>query len=274
MQTGIVVLCLVSVVSTAAASRPCPVDIDCSGEVNVNDLLTLLAAWGTVDGPSDVNGSGLVDVNDLLALLAGWGDCLFDFGPPQSDEEAVQIGLEMLGPGGGLLVPQATYDRIVQDLAAIRAAAPGLASQSHTPAWAPDQVIVKVLHGLPRDEYNCLNVYYQMVDEDFLFTSGGGDWYVLTFAGRLNIEALAVIYAAAPEVEFAEPNGLFGGENFWEPTVLTAGKWRWDVDDGFWDCFDGCDCHRLYEFETSAGGAVELISYQEIGQPWCDFGGK
>ena len=47
-----------------------------SGAVDVPDLLTLLAAWGTtVVGPPDFSGNGVVDVPDLLALLALWGPC-------------------------------------------------------------------------------------------------------------------------------------------------------------------------------------------------------
>jgi hypothetical protein len=256
------------------AALPCPADLDCSGAVNVNDLLTLLADWGLSGTPSDLDGSGIVNVNDLLLLLADWGPCMFDFGPPVENDEALQIGLEMLGPGGPLTLAPALYARIDQDLAAIRAHTPALAGQTHSPAWLPNQLIVKVLTALPHTEYECLNVYYQVIEEEFLFSSGGGDWYVLTFAGPANIEALGPIYAAAPEVEFAEPNGLIGGENFWTPTILEAGKWAWDVDDGFLDCFDGCDCHRLYALETSESGGVDLISYQEIGQPWCDFGGR
>lgn len=223
---------------------------------------------------ADANADGEVDgrdVADFVAVLLDPASALFDYGPPPANAEAAQIALEMLGPEGPLLAPQDTYDRIVADLALIRAHTPALAPETHAPAWIANQILVKVTNGAPRDDYNCLNAYYQMVDEDFLFQSGGGTWYTLTFAGSLNVEALSVIYAAAPEVEIAEPNGLIGGQNFWVPTPQLSGLWRWDIDDGFHDCFDGCDCHRLYIFRTSAAGAVNLISYQEVGQSWCEF---
>ena len=111
------------------------------------------------------------------------------------------------------------------------------------------------------------NEQYQVVNLDNLF----GDWWVLTFAGKINVEALAVIYAQAPSVNYAEPNALIGGQNFWVPSDLGGGWWLWEIDDGFTDCFDGCDCHRLYTFRTSAAGNVILSNYQEIGQPWCEF---
>jgi hypothetical protein len=82
---------------------------------------------------------------------------------------------------------------------------------------------------------------------------------------------MAMIYSDLEEVRYAEPNFMIGGQNFWVPTDLGNGTWSWDIDDGFWDCFDGCDCHRLYVIEVDANGAVELISYDEVGWDWCDF---
>jgi subtilisin family serine protease len=54
---------------------PCPEDLDGSGDVDVTDLLDLLAAWGQSGVPADLDGSGIVDVGDLLQLLAAWGVC-------------------------------------------------------------------------------------------------------------------------------------------------------------------------------------------------------
>ena len=54
----------------------CPADTDGSGDVNVTDLLALLAAWGPNPGHiADFNDDGNVNVTDLLALLAAWGPC-------------------------------------------------------------------------------------------------------------------------------------------------------------------------------------------------------
>jgi hypothetical protein len=54
----------------------CPADFDGDGDVDVDDLLTLLANWGDAEPEGgDVDGDGDVDVDDLLALLSDWGAC-------------------------------------------------------------------------------------------------------------------------------------------------------------------------------------------------------
>lgn len=251
-------------------SLPCPADLDCSGSIDVLDLLAVLGDWGS-DGPTtDLNGDGTVDVLDLLIVLGDWGPCVFDFGPNYPNAEAHQIGLEMLAHVGPL--PQATYDRIVADLALIRAAQPELQDQTHTMAWAPNQLIVAKPQDTPVSHgYECLNSYYGVLIDDIFASFGGTDYHLLTFAGKLNPEALSPIYAALPDVNFAEPNGLVGGQNFWEPTDLGDGRWQWDIDDGWHDCFDGCDCHRYYTIETTDQGDVTIIEITEAGAPWCEF---
>ena len=55
---------------------PCPWDLDSNGSVATEDLLALLAAWGTDSvGPTDFDANGNVGTEDLLELLANWGPC-------------------------------------------------------------------------------------------------------------------------------------------------------------------------------------------------------
>ena len=265
VSLGIAFMLCVS--SAAHATRPCPPDTDCSGAVNIYDLLYVVGAWGQNGGPADVNGSGTVDILDLLAVVSAWGPCMFDYGPEYANAEAHQIGLEMLGAGRGLTLGQQTYNRINRDLGLIRIAYPALALEAHSMAWAPNQLIVNIAN-VQLPDYVCNNAYYRVTGSQHLFST----WYVLTFAGKFNVPAMAQVYMAQAGATFAEPNGLIGGQNYWVPTNLGGGVWRWNIDDGFHDCFDGCDCHRYYVIETNAAGNVSLISYVEQGASWCDFG--
>jgi hypothetical protein len=53
---------------------PCPGDLNGDALVNVQDLLMLLAAWGTDE--ADLNDDGNTNVLDLLILLDAWGECV------------------------------------------------------------------------------------------------------------------------------------------------------------------------------------------------------
>ena len=62
-------------------SNTCPADcdgdIDEDGQINVNDLLAIIAAWGIdcVGCSEDVNDDGDVNVADLLIVIGAWGSC-------------------------------------------------------------------------------------------------------------------------------------------------------------------------------------------------------
>ncbi len=55
----------------------CPADIDGSGDVGTDDLLTVLSEWGPCasgcDG--DIDGDLVVGVDDVLMLVGAWGSC-------------------------------------------------------------------------------------------------------------------------------------------------------------------------------------------------------
>ncbi|MHC4908848.1 MAG: hypothetical protein ACYTF9_03910, partial [Planctomycetota bacterium] len=55
--------------------QPCPSDVDGSGVVDVQDLVSVIVAWGTSDAAADVDGDGLVGVQDLVAVIIAWGEC-------------------------------------------------------------------------------------------------------------------------------------------------------------------------------------------------------
>ena len=61
-------------------SDPCPDkpsctgDLDANGTVDIDDLLQLLAAFGT-SGNGDLDGDKDTDVDDVLIVISAWGEC-------------------------------------------------------------------------------------------------------------------------------------------------------------------------------------------------------
>ena len=54
----------------------CPADVNGDGVVNIDDLFSVLAAWGPCDAcPEDINDDGVVNIDDIFAVLAEWGPC-------------------------------------------------------------------------------------------------------------------------------------------------------------------------------------------------------
>ncbi|MDG2424487.1 MAG: proprotein convertase P-domain-containing protein [Phycisphaerales bacterium] len=53
----------------------CPGDTNGDGTADVNDVLNILAAYGSDDPDADLDGNGVVDVSDVLLLLQYYGDC-------------------------------------------------------------------------------------------------------------------------------------------------------------------------------------------------------
>ena len=56
----------------------CTYDGNGNGEIDIEDLLEILAAWGMTQGyPGALDGfcDGIITIQDLLALLAAWGPC-------------------------------------------------------------------------------------------------------------------------------------------------------------------------------------------------------
>ena len=66
-------------IKVTSCGDPCVGDLDGSGEVDFNDLLQLLSAWGpcSFEDPcdEDLDENDEVDFNDVLLLLANWGPC-------------------------------------------------------------------------------------------------------------------------------------------------------------------------------------------------------
>jgi hypothetical protein len=65
---------VVSLKAPDCEDNPCPADMNGDGTVNVDDLLAVVAEYGTPGG--DVIGDGFGDVDDILVVWAAFGtDC-------------------------------------------------------------------------------------------------------------------------------------------------------------------------------------------------------
>ena len=60
---------------TSNTCTTCAGDYDESGAVDIDDLLSLLAVFGTANDDHDLNGDGMITVDDLLVLIAAFGNC-------------------------------------------------------------------------------------------------------------------------------------------------------------------------------------------------------
>lgn len=228
-------------------------------------------AAGTGCEPFDFDADGDVDLHDFsdYGLTVTGPTPALDYGAsPRDNPEAEQLALEHFD---SLLADDAVYERILRDLAAIRALEPNVATVIHDPAWLADEMIVKVTSGVATCGFDAMNAFYQVTDIEFLFKSGGGTWYVLHFPGRMRIPLLGTFYAALPEVQFADPNFLIGTDDDIDIFTGGGGTWTYSIDDGFHDCFDGCDCHVFWSFSVDADGDATLLSMQCSGASWCTF---
>ena len=66
---------LIQLLSAFGPCASCDEDLDESGSVDFNDLVTVLGGWGCSNCPEDINGDGITDFNDLVNLLSAYGPC-------------------------------------------------------------------------------------------------------------------------------------------------------------------------------------------------------
>ena len=63
-------------VEAVDVETPCQGDIDGNNSVDVNDILSLIGAFGPCQGcDEDLDQNGSVDVNDLLGMISSYGPC-------------------------------------------------------------------------------------------------------------------------------------------------------------------------------------------------------
>lgn len=179
---------------------------------------------------------------------------------PRADTNLEQLALSL--EPGNVTASQDTYDRVVADVAAIRALVPDRADIGYRAAHDGKTLYLGLTdlaaQSIAADEYSawdCLNERYgASVGE--LNEGLGGNWSLLIASrGIYNLSPLAERYAELPGVTTAEPNFAVGDG----PTLCVArdgGSYQYVVDRAGGDCPAGCTEHDARAFASEAAGQI------------------
>ena len=119
--------------------------------------------------------------------------------PPRADPEIEHVAAIL---GGSIAAPQGLYERLVADVASVRAQRPTL-DLHFVPRNEPQTLIVG-LSSSADPAWDCLNRWYRVDRIDRLPNVGAA---VLHFSRILNVERIVDDYEALPGVTYAEVNG-------------------------------------------------------------------
>ncbi len=182
---------------------------------------------------------------------------------PRKDENLELLALK-LSPGK-IIANQATYERVIRDVGAIRNQQPQLKGIGFFPAEDGRTIALTVSAGtlaqMQRGEYHpwdCLNATYH-AKEPFTHSSQGSTASVtLELRGIYATTLLAADYERLPDVVSAT-RGVGGGDG---PTICvtpTSNTWHYVFDAASGDCPGGCIDHAYSYFTTELSGDVKAI---------------
>lgn len=271
-----IVVCLASSMALAG-DQTCvaPGEVLVDGQVDLFDstlLVICLSGPGVTEPPGGCGAESFeaaaqdgdldVDLRDAAIHLENFGREYFEYGPHRDNPEAEQLAMHLTGE---LRAPDEEYFRILGDLALLRDEFPQMGTIIDDPDYVPNQILVGLQSGAPLIEFDALNEFYLVtaVEKSFSFAT-------VTFCDNMNALAVSPEYAELPGLNYAEPNYLIGTDD--QITVEVIGTtYRYTIDDGEMDCFDGCDCHTVYVIDVTDEGDITLVSFEQFGQPWCGF---
>jgi len=179
---------------------------------------------------------------------------------PRADEAAEVLAIET---SNEFVAPDALYQRIVGELAAIGAAEPVVAGIGPFSSMSSNSIIL----GLSAAGYqsyqsgtytawDCPNQAYGMTQ---IQDVGSLQYVTIAFGQkRYNTPLLAAEYASLPEVTSVEPNMLVGDGP--DVCLEVQGDTHFYIfDKAGGDCPAGCTEHAYYGFEVSAAGQVKSL---------------
>ncbi|MGZ5967112.1 MAG: hypothetical protein ACXWP4_05555 [Polyangiales bacterium] len=183
---------------------------------------------------------------------------------PRADPEAEQLALTL---GTRIVADQATYDRVVRDLAAIRKAHPEVADlhvffrfvQSMRVFF--DRPTIDALRAGTYHGWDCLDGQYGGVDQkDYsVATDGSGGSTTLKLRGFYATDRLACRYLTAPGVTQVQEGDVLIGDGSTVFAWTEGDAFHYAFDRAGGDCPAGCTTHDVSHFRSTPDGAVTLV---------------
>ncbi len=185
---------------------------------------------------------------------------------PRADENLELLALRL---SGGIIADQATYDRVVRDVTAVRARDPHVAAIGYfargdgkSIGLNPNSATYQVMRSGQYQGWDCLNQTYVVTHKVLVDATLSNEASVfLTLKGIYDISAVVMQYGALPGIK-AFDSGAVGGDG---PTLCVTREgdlWHYVFDQAGGDCPAGCTEQVYYHYTTTGAGAV--TSYGEI----------
>lgn len=178
----------------------------------------------------------------------------FDYGPQLPDSEVVSIVLDHYTSADPIVVTQADFDRVANDVSAIRVLVPSL-FPVHSPSW--EQNSIEISTSNPGEAgLVCMNQFFGAT-----MTPIEGDDLLVSFPQQVNVHAIAGLYShvvggATP----AQIDIMCGGNccpSSWTYSTAKSGSWRWVVSAGDSHHHHHGGCFQTsWVFTTTPDGAV------------------
>jgi hypothetical protein len=185
---------------------------------------------------------------------------------PRADAEAELLAIEA---SGEIVAPQPLYDRVVAELAAIRADQPTLVAIVARPSWPPSSVVISLdEEGIAAYDagtfhaWDCPNeLYHATAIEDGFLAS-----LVVRFAGLYDIRQVLEDYLVVEHVEHAEVE-LTAGDGPDVCVSIDGDLHTYVFDDAGGDCPAGCTEHLYTGFTVDLAGIITALGSFDPDDP-------
>ena len=241
---------------SSGASSTTETGIDDSGTASTTASTATTVTSGTTDSdPSGTTGPVLPpDCSDYVGQATPEQTAM----TPRAEPEAELLAIEA---SGEIVAPQPLYERVVAELAAIRADTPGLVAIEARPSWPPSSVDVTLdeegraaYDAGTFDAWDCPNeLYHATTIEDGFLGS-----LVVRFDGLYDVQQVFADYEAVDHVVSVEPE-LVGGDGPDVCLSIEGELHTYIFDDAGGDCPAGCTEHAYTGFTVALDGTITAL---------------